>query len=164
MTKDWGLFGTGDSEVQKEGARGARTPTALLMVYNEIKATGPVGITFSELQAATGRNYNSVGPRVRELGAAGLVINTGRTRQSLISTKQQVVWQVAAPGAGVPIPGPGRRTTKGSAAEWARLFRTHCHAQRRGWQGRPDDDGRSDLWLARAMGMSAFLDWLGEDE
>jgi hypothetical protein len=50
------------------------------------------------------------------------------------------------------------------AAEWAREYRKHCHEQSRAWWGQPDDDGRSDLWLSRAEGMSSFLNWLGEDE
>ena len=35
-----------------------------------------------------------------------------------------------------------------------------CHEQRRAWQGQPDDMERSELWLSRAMGLSAFIDWL----
>jgi hypothetical protein len=95
----WGLFGRDDSEVQRAGARGARNPIALRTVYDAIRARGHLGVTFSEPQDSTGRTYNSVGPRVRELCHAGLVINSGATRQSLTSTKQQVVWEAVVPQA-----------------------------------------------------------------
>jgi predicted sugar kinase len=96
-----GLSGRNDSDVQRAGARGARTAISLSTVLDEIRARGTMGITFSELQAATGRTYNSVGPRVRELKSAGLVIDSGARRQSLLSTKNQVVWEIHA-----PVPGP----------------------------------------------------------
>jgi hypothetical protein len=43
----------------------------------------------------------------------------------------------------------------------AESFRKYCHAQHRAWK--PGDDGRSDLWLSRAEGMSAFIDWMNAD-
>lgn len=47
-----------------------------------------------------------------------------------------------------------------------RLLREYhqiCHEQHRAWEKDPEDNGRSELWLCRAMGISAFMDWIGED-
>ena len=46
-------------------------------------------------------------------------------------------------------------------ARYVKRWRAHCHAQRKAWLGEPDDDSRSELWLNRAEGASAMLDWLG---
>ena len=45
-----------------------------------------------------------------------------------------------------------------------RAYHERCHVEHRAWYGDPEDLGRSDLWLSRAMGVSALLDHLQGEE
>jgi len=44
-----------------------------------------------------------------------------------------------------------------------RRWRRYCHAQHDAWRGKPDDEGRSDLWLTWASGAGQMLFWLGKE-
>lgn len=89
---DTGLSAASDGPTQKAAATSRKRPTQRRQVLAVILGAMRKGITFSELEDAMGLSYSSVGPRVRELRADGLVADSGRTRESMNSGRQQVIW------------------------------------------------------------------------
>lgn len=80
---DTGLVAKDGSDTQQAGAdAGSAEGRAAQrqMVYEAIKATGEEGVTDAELETTLGLDYNSFGPRRRELITEGRVIDSGRRR------------------------------------------------------------------------------------
>lgn len=50
-----------------------------------------------------------------------------------------------------------------AATQLAQAYREYCSERRRAWSGRPDDEGRSDLWLGRQEAMGSFIEWMQRD-